>query len=1179
MLYGGCFYAWICFSGGELLEKYRYNAEEKAFLEGSCIPFAAYQFINKRVVTIVLSDGFCDLFGFDKNDKAFAYDLMDNNMYRDTHPDDLADLADAAYSFATEGGDYDVVYRNKKDGEYRIIHAYGKHVYKEDGTRLGFVWYTDQGPYQDDGEEDKTGLLSNLRNTLVERSIGVRVSHDYLTGLPAMTYYFELAEEGCREIRKEGKKPAILFFDFNGMKNYNHKFGLAEGDIFLKDFSKILIDHFGHNNSSRFSADHFCVYTDFSKALDESQNIIRANAENEKEKKMPLRIGIYSYDDESISISAACDMAKIACDSHRKTFESKIYLFDKDMVEQIDKRAYVVENLDKAIANGWTRVFYQPIIRTSNGKVCVEEALSRWEDPERGFLSPADFIPALEEAGSIYKLDLFVVDSILKRFKDQAEKGYYIVPVSVNFSRSDFYNCDIVEEIRKRVDDAKIARDRLVIEITESAVADDLDFMAEEIKRLKDLGFSVWMDDYGSGYSSPTILHKIPFDLIKIDMLFVRQIGEGEKARIIITEIVKMAMALGIDTVAEGVENKIQYEFLNEIGCSMLQGFYFCKPVSYEQILERNEKGIQIGFENPEESGYYAQLGRVNLYDLAVSNSDDDTLKNYFDILPMVILECLDDTLSIVRCNSSFREFFERSIFVNITGKKFSVSDYLGKQGIYSLKAIMQCARDGKRVIMDDRTLDGKMLQLFLRRVAVNPVTGVAAVMAVVLSSGETTVDSNALSYNYIARVLSQDYIFLFFIDLDTGEFTEYSPDGVNRNVSVERKGKDFFKEVVEAVNKYIYKDDSEEFQKSFTKEKIEQSLRENGVFTLTYRNLFDGEPIYVNMKIVRVGDFGNHVILGINNVDAQMKQKQDFERMREERLAYSRVAALSGDYIALYTIDPKTEEFVRYLTSDAFETSGVTARGNKFYERALQEVGKLVYEKDISFFKKQLNRKNVMDAIEKSGVFILNYRISMDGRPVHVRAKAVKINEDGTDKIIMGIENIDEEVRKEKEFANAISVIKAEVNIDELTGVKTKHAYNDMETQLDMEIEDGTNAEFALAVFDINGLKEINDTLGHQAGDQYIIDGCNIICRNFKHSPVYRLGGDEFALIAQGIDYERAEELMEKIERTNRRNKKSGKVVVAAGMAKYAGEKNVAELFRKADKKMYDNKRALKEN
>ena len=268
------------------MEKYTYSDDEFKYLEGSCIPFAVYQFINMRVVTIVLSEGFFDLFGFDKSNKAEIYDLMDNNMYRDTHPDDLADLADAAVRFATEGGAYDVVYRNIKDGEYRIIHAYGKHVYKDDGTRLAFVWYTDQGPYVDNGEEDNTGLLSSLRSNLRERSAQKKVSHDYLTGLPSMTYFFELAEEGCSEIRKQGKTPAILFMDFNGMKSYNHKYGLAEGDKFLINFTEVLIDHFSHENCSRFSADHFCVYTDFLTALEQSQRIVQENLDIGREKGM-----------------------------------------------------------------------------------------------------------------------------------------------------------------------------------------------------------------------------------------------------------------------------------------------------------------------------------------------------------------------------------------------------------------------------------------------------------------------------------------------------------------------------------------------------------------------------------------------------------------------------------------------------------------------------------------------------------------------------------------------------------------------------------------------------------------------------------------------------------------------------------------------------------------------------
>ncbi len=706
-------------------------------MENTDVPLAIYQFINKRVVTLVLSKGFFELFGLENMDRQDIYDLMDNNMYRDTHPDDLAVLGDAAYRFATEGGTYDVIYRSRHNDEYRIIHAYGRHVYKEDGTRLAFIWYTDQGAYVEDGKTEKNSMMDQIKEHLAIRSLDRKVGHDYLTGLPSMTYFFELAEAGCREMREKGLTPTIVFADFNGMKVYNQKYGLEEGDAYLKTFADEIIDIFSHENCSRFSADHFCIFTDKDKADLGAMELIRRNVGPEGDRFMPLRIGIFVYDDESISISGACDRAKIACDSGKKNYASKIYYFDPKMMSSLEEKQYVAENIDRAIQEEWIKVYFQPIIRTANGRVCAEEALSRWIDPKKGFLNPGDFIPALEETNTIYKLDLYVVDCVLRKMKEHVAKKLHVVPVSVNFSRSDYYTCDLVEEVRKRVDEAGVPRDRIIIEITESIIADDLEYMIEEIKRFKELGFTVWMDDYGSGYSSPVILQKIPFDLIKIDMLFVRQLDEGEKSRIILTEIVRMAMALGMDTIAEGVENKEQADFLKEIGCTMLQGFYFCKPISLSEMFDRYEKGLQIGFENPNETDYYAQLGKVNLYNLNMSSSNGSST-DYFDTWPMVMMECRENTLSVIKFNITFKEFV-KNLFPESYGKyEFDAQDYLYKPGAYSLGAVLQCAKDGRKVIIEDRSATGKFLQLLIWRVAVNPVTEASAVMIAVLSSTDS---------------------------------------------------------------------------------------------------------------------------------------------------------------------------------------------------------------------------------------------------------------------------------------------------------------------------------------------------------------------------------------------------------------------------------------------------------
>ncbi len=1157
------------------MEKYKYSDEQIALIESSFVPFAVYQFINKHVITIALSAGFCELFGLKDRDE--AYEIMDNDMYRDTHPDDVASISDAAYRFATEDVPYDVIYRSKVDEEYRIIHAYGKHVFKDNGVRLAFIWYTDQGAYTPDMGSDVQGLTAMLSKTLEERSRLNNISYDYLTGLPTMTLFFELAGDECEELRKEGIKPAVLFTDFNGMKNYNRKYGMAEGDVLLVAFAKLLSSYFGSSRCSRFSSDHFCIYTEPDGLEQKLEELIEKSKLLNGGKSMPIRIGVYSYSDEMTSISVACDRAKIACDFHKKNYESHIYHFDDEMMRQIEHRQYVVENLDRAIEQGWIKVYYQPIIRTANGRVCDEEALVRWEDPERGVLTPNTFIPYLEETNSIYKLDLCVVEKVLDKLKEQGKTGLYVVPNSVNLSISDFYTCDIVEEIRKRVDESGLTRDKLVIEITETVLLKDVDYIAERIGEFKRLGFSVWMDDYGSGYLSPVIFQKIPFDLLKLDMHFIKQIGERESVNIILTELVRMAMALGVETIAEGVESEVQAEFLKEIGCTKLQGYYYCEPQSLAGIIERNKKGIQIGFENPAETDYYIQLGKVNLYDLSISRKDDESLSDYFDTWPMCLAEYLDGKMYITRCNGTFREFLERNFPGSIEKTVIRVADYEGRPGAYSLNSAVQCAKDGQRLIIDDRTGDGKTLQLLMRRVAVNPVTGAAAINIAILSVSDSPDDDTSLTYNYVARALSEDYMRLYFINMDTGNFTEYSTDGANRDMNVATRGHDFFGLSDSVAENNIYEADREEFLKSFTKENVEKSLKENGIFTLTYRVMMDGEPVYVNMKVVKVRNKGNNIIMGINNVDAQMKHEEALEKMREEQLTYSRIIALSGDYIAIYTVNPKTDEYNKYATKDYYDADEGEFQGKDFFAMSQKRASKAIYPDDVDFFNRHFKKEKILAQIKSKGMFTLNYRLIISDRPIYAQLKATMVHENEEDNLIIGVVNIDEEVRREQAYESTLMEAKEKANYDELTGVKNKHAYAEMEAKLDKRIRSGKKPEFAIAVFDINGLKQINDTLGHQAGDQFIKDGCDGICQIFKHSPVFRLGGDEFAIVVQGTDYDNVDILMESVAQSNRINKFERKVVIAAGMSRFDDDENVAAVFARADKYMYENKSALK--
>lgn len=213
-------------------------------------------------------------------------------------------------------------------------------------------------------------------------------------------------------------------------------------------------------------------------------------------------------------------------------------------MEKNDLKQYIIDNLDRALEEKQITVYYQPIVRAVNGRVCDEEALARWIDPKKGFLSPAEFIPILEETKLIYKVDLFVLEQVLEKIKYLTSKGFHSVSHSINLSRSDYDVCDMVEEVCTRIDKAGVERNKINIEITESILSNDFGFMLEQIKRFKSLGFSVWMDDFGSGYSSLNVLQRIPYDLIKFDMAFLKNIDKGESGKIILAELMRMAASL-----------------------------------------------------------------------------------------------------------------------------------------------------------------------------------------------------------------------------------------------------------------------------------------------------------------------------------------------------------------------------------------------------------------------------------------------------------------------------------------------------------------------------------------------------------------------------------------------------------------------------------------------------------
>lgn len=604
---------------------FEFSPAEKQVLEELPNAIGVYQFIQNKSVPVFLSERFIELFDYDSDEQ--AREAVRSDPYRDVHPDDVARISESRQQFDGGAPGYDVVYRNKtrRQTDYHIIHETGSHVWKE-GTRLDYITCMDESRSLNNTEQGRDKHLSSyfLQEMSFENDLH-RNQFDVLTGLPTIARFFQNARERIHEIRKQGKVPAILWFDFSRMHDYYAVHGFATGDSLILGLAGLIRDQFGFRSTARINNDCFAVCTENDHLEEKIRRIFDRAVKLNGENSQPIVTGIYIMDEEGVSLAAAVDRAKLACDSLHEPMHSSYVFFDQEMLANADLRRYLFQNYRKAMDRGWIQVYYQPVIRTVTGELCGAEALCRWIDPAHGMISPGMFIPALEDEGRTVELDLYMVEKVCRDVREMINIGGNIVPVSVNLSRKDFRSPDLVDRIEALAVEYKIPRELLNIEITESAFIRHAERLSKYISHFHELGYQVWMDDFGTAYSSLGSLKDLSFDELKIDMSFLS--SYTEKARTIITSVVRMAKEIGIQTLAEGVETEEQYEFLKRIGCEKIQGYYFGKPMDKLSFLKHCRER-QITEEPLRLKKYYDALGRVDFQtDEPLCLVEDDGVK------------------------------------------------------------------------------------------------------------------------------------------------------------------------------------------------------------------------------------------------------------------------------------------------------------------------------------------------------------------------------------------------------------------------------------------------------------------------------------------------------------------------------------------------------------------------
>lgn len=437
--------------------------------------------------------------------------------------------------------------------------------------------------------DERVDIIVGAREDITEFS-----EKDVLTGGYNRRGFIRITERLLNEV-PDRTKYAVLFFNVKNFKAVNELFGVESGDVVLQNIFRTLI----HSKLSpvitaRVESDHFVCLVE-NKNLDFEELTSVCDNKFVKDGKcmnLIIRCGIFYVEEKPMKISGMIDRAKLAKRYITDEYVQPYMVYDHSMqVAYIDK-AKLAGELQEGIAKEQFKVYYQPVIDTKTGKIASAEALIRWIHPDKGFISPALFIPALEENGHISELDFYVLKKVWQFINDRCENNKFVVPISVNLSWMDFYDEIMMEKILKEMDRFREnGREHMArFEITETSYAAIRENRSGILESLRIKNAKILLDDFGSGFSSFGMLQDYDFDILKIDMSFIRKIGENPKTKSIVHSIIGMAHEIGIKTVAEGVETEEQVSFLRQSGCDYIQGYYYSKPLPEEEFVEFLEK-------------------------------------------------------------------------------------------------------------------------------------------------------------------------------------------------------------------------------------------------------------------------------------------------------------------------------------------------------------------------------------------------------------------------------------------------------------------------------------------------------------------------------------------------------------------------------------------------------------
>ena len=1011
---------------------YQFTDELRNNYESMMTPLGYFQPENDWLVPLLVSDGLCDMMGYERSRlmQLFARDRL-----QVIHPDDAAKTLAAMRAFIRKQSRYDQIYRTRyANGDvYHYVHSYGTWQKMPDGTELACILYLDMCHCIDETKElTKDGTLFQTDMFFT----------DTLTGLPNLNFLVQFADERVSTLWMQGKKPVLIYADVISMQYYNSQYGFEKGNKLLCQVAESLRGSFPEALLIRGADDHFILLDAFDseKQIEEriaaADDSIKIKAEGNTS---GIKAGACVYQEHMTTV-VAMDHARDAIKWLGNDLNRVCHFYTQVAEDHDWNQRYIMDTFDRALEEGWIKVYYQGISRTKTGKSTAFEALARWVDPVRGVLSPGEFIPALEKYHLLHRLDLFMAEQVCRDMPVRRDRGMPVLPVTVNFAAQDFDYEDIptkLNEIYNRYcPNLHPERKYLIVEITEQDMAQATDRFHEQIRRLKALGFRVWLDDFGSGYSSLNVFSRFDVDLIKFDMDLLRNLDDHNGAnRRIMNAMVQVARGLGIHTLAEGLETERQRAFLQEIGCELAQGYLYNRPEPLEATIRSIESGaVQKPYETADER---EQLSRKwldeNEHSLAVIEQFGDHMPGGFFIAKA------DESGDLLYANRSLWKLFGCDSLADFAA--FSGFNMRGMVHPEDQSVIFSTVRKRKEGYLQETDYleyrivrkDGQVRWVDEYNYFVHSELHKDMYYVFVSDTTEARqlAEAEKVQRAAVIEAITRVYASVWIIhDLESQRMEMFRTDDKRAYMekALAAAGVERYYDGLKFFSQAIVEEDRQSFLEGVKPENVDKNTRGRKIYSVPFRRILpDGGFRYYRLEFIRLDlkSGEDTIVAGIKDIDEEIRKEREIQQALEFRAAV--IETLTQVYDSVWILkDLATQSFELFRVDKTLAHMMPALEAAKIarFTDALAFYSRLVLPEDRKAFLTATTPEMIEQNTQNRPVYSVPFRRVFETGVKYYRMEFSRLYlENGEINIVVGFKDVDEEVRKEQETQDSLKL------------------------------------------------------------------------------------------------------------------------------------------------------------